>query len=123
MENLYDISFMSTLTASSKPILFGDKLKPAIRLNAVESDSSNRQEIHESVHLKSKLYVNRKEQPVKGAEDLIILIKQGLSKPENIGLSYLVMDEIKGWIWSSGITDFKSVGLALDDIGSGSRSL
>lgn len=118
IEDLYDADIICTATTSSKPILFGDKLKPGIHLNAVGSNAPNRQEIHETVLLKSKVYVDRTEQALKEAGDLVVPIKQGLYKPENIAgeLCDLITGKINGRTSDSDITVFKSVGLALEDI-------
>lgn len=118
IEDLYDVDIICTATTSSKPILFGDKLKLGIHLNAVGSNAPNRQEIHETVLLKSKVYVDRKEQALKEAGDLVIPIRQGLYKPESIAgeLCDVVTSKIKGRTSDSEVTVFKSVGLALEDI-------
>ncbi|HMK84200.1 MAG TPA: ornithine cyclodeaminase family protein [Candidatus Bathyarchaeia archaeon] len=118
VDDLYKVDVICTATTATKPILFGNKLKPGVHINAVGSNAPNRQEIHESVFLRSKVYVDKREQVLKEAGDLAIPIKGGLYKPENLAgeLCDVLTGKIKGRTSNSDLTVFKSVGIALEDI-------
>jgi ornithine cyclodeaminase/alanine dehydrogenase-like protein (mu-crystallin family) len=118
LEDLYDTDVLSTATTSSKPLIFGERLRPGVHLNAVGSNAPNRQEIDHTVLLKSKVFVDRKEQVLMEAGDLVIPISQGLYEPENIvgELADAITGKIEGRTTQSDITLFKSVGIALEDV-------
>lgn len=118
VDDLYNVNVICTATTATKPILFGNQLKPGTHINAVGSNAPNRQEIHESVFLRSKVYVDKREQVLKEAGDLAIPIKEGLYKPENLAgeLCDVITGKIKGRTSNSDLTVFKSVGIALEDI-------
>jgi ornithine cyclodeaminase/alanine dehydrogenase-like protein (mu-crystallin family) len=118
VEDLYEAEVLSTATTSVNPLLFGDKLRAGVHVNAIGSNAPNRQEIHHSVLLKSKVFVDREEQVLTEAGDLVIPIRQGLYKPENIlgELADVITGKIKGRASELDITLFKSVGIALEDV-------
>jgi len=118
VEELYEADVLSTATTSVKPLIFGDKLHPGIHVNAIGSNAPNRQEIDHSVLLRSRVFVDRREQALTEAGDLITPINQGLYKPENIvgELADVITGKIKGRTSKSHITLFKSVGIALEDV-------
>ena len=59
VEDLSDTDVLSTATTSVKPLIFGDRLRPGIHVNAIGSNAPNRQEIDHCVLLKSRVFVCR----------------------------------------------------------------
>lgn len=118
VDDLYNVHVICTATTATKPVLFGNQLKPGTHVNAVGSNAPNRQEIHESVLTRSKVYVDRVEQVLKEAGDLAIPIKAGTYKAEKLAgeLCDVITGKIKGRAANSDMTMFKSVGIALEDI-------
>ena len=118
IEELYAADVISTATTSVKPLIFGEKLRAGIHVNAVGSNAPNRQEIDHSVLLRSRVFTDKTEQVLKEAGDLVIPISQGVYKPENIigELADVVAGKVKGRTSNSDVTLFKSVGIALEDI-------
>ena len=118
IEELCACDILCTATPSSTPLIFGASVRPGTHINAIGSNAPNRQEIDSSVLPKSKVYVDRLEQALEEAGDLIIPIKQGLYKAESIAgnLCDVLSGRIAGRDDESQITLFKSVGIALEDI-------
>ena len=118
IEELCACDILCTATPSSTPLIFGASVRQGTHINAIGSNAPNRQEIDSSVLIKSKVYVDRLEQALEEAGDLIIPIKQGLYKAESIAgnLCDVLSGRIAGRDDESQITLFKSVGIALEDI-------
>jgi alanine dehydrogenase len=118
LDEIYKADIICTATTAVKPIVFGDKLRPGMHINAVGSNAPNRQEIHESVLSKSKVYVDQKEQVLIESGDLVIPSKQGSYDISRIrgNICDVVTGKIEGRKSSEEITLFKSVGIALEDI-------
>jgi alanine dehydrogenase len=118
IEELYQADVLSTATTSIKPLIFGGRLREGMHLNAIGSNAPNRQEIDHTVLLKSKVFVDERTQVLSESGDVVIPIKQGLYKPENIvgELADVITGKVKGRTSDSDITMFKSVGIALEDV-------
>lgn len=118
LDDLYSVDILCTATTSVKPVIFGEKLRPGMHINAVGSNAPNRQEIHESVLLKSKVFVDRKEQTLKESGDFLIPSGQGRYDVTSIQgeLCDVLAGKIEGRRSKEDITLFKSVGIALEDI-------
>jgi alanine dehydrogenase len=118
LEELYSNDIICTATTASVPVIFGQSLRPGIHVNAVGSNAANRQEIHESVLLKGRVFVDRIGQALTEAGDFVVPIKQGLYDSNLIAgeLCDVVTGKIKGRSSNDEITVFKSVGIAVEDV-------
>jgi ornithine cyclodeaminase/alanine dehydrogenase-like protein (mu-crystallin family) len=118
LDDLYGTDIVCTATTALTPILFGDNVKAGTHVNAIGSNAPNRQEVHESVLVRSKVYVDRREQALKETGDLVIPIKNERYKPDDIAgeLCDVVTGKVRGRTADSDITLFKSVGIAIEDI-------
>jgi ornithine cyclodeaminase/alanine dehydrogenase-like protein (mu-crystallin family) len=118
IEELYEKDVICTPTTALKPLIFGDKLREGVHINAIGSNAPNRQEIDYTVLLKSKVFTDKTEQVLQEAGDLIIPISQGLYKADNIvgEIADVITGKVKGRASNGDITLFKSVGIALEDV-------
>ena len=118
LDELYDVDVLCTATTSSEPIIFWEKLRPGLHINAIGSNVPNRRELDPAVLQHSKVFVDRKEQALNESGDLIIPIKNGLFDPENIRgeLCDVLTRKILGRTSDSDVTLFKSVGIAIEDV-------
>jgi alanine dehydrogenase len=118
LDDIYDVDILCTATTSVKPLIFGDKLRPGMHINAIGSNAPNRQEVHESALLRSKVFVDRREQALSESGDFVVPSSQGrydagLIKAE---LCDVVNQRVEGRTSGEDITLFKSVGIAIEDI-------
>jgi len=118
IDELYEKDVICTATTTVKPLIFGDKLREGIHVNAIGSNAPNRQEIDHTVLLKSRVFTDKTEQVLQEAGDLVIPINQGLYKADNIigEIADVITGKIAGRNSNSDITLFKSVGIALEDV-------
>lgn len=118
LEDLYGVDVLCTATTSVKPVIYGDMLRSGTHINAVGSNVPSRQEIHESVLLKSRVFVDRKKQALNESGDFLLPIQRGEYSPEDIRgeLCDVVTGKIDGRTSDMEITLFKSVGIALEDV-------
>jgi ornithine cyclodeaminase/alanine dehydrogenase-like protein (mu-crystallin family) len=117
-DDLYRMDVLCTATTSPKPVLFGHRLNPGVHINAIGSNAPDRQEIDESVLLRSRVFVDRKLQALKESGDLLKAIQMGVFKPDDIvgELCDVVSGNIRGRVSDMDLTLFKSVGTALQDV-------
>lgn len=118
IEDLSTCDVLCTATPAQSPILLESHLRPGMHINAVGSNAPNRQEIDVGVIRRSRVFVDRIEQVLEEAGDLVIPVKQGLYDPKSIAgnLCDVVSGLNTGRETNSQITLFKSVGIALEDI-------
>jgi ornithine cyclodeaminase/alanine dehydrogenase-like protein (mu-crystallin family) len=118
IDELYEKDVICTATTAVKPLIFGDKLRDGLHINAIGSNAPNRQEIDHTVLLKSKVFTDKTEQALQEAGDLVIPINQRLYDADRIvgEIADVVTGRIKGRTSNSDITLFKSVGIALEDV-------
>ncbi len=118
IEDLYEVDVLCTATTSLKPLLFGHLLRPGTHVNAVGSNAPNRQELDESTLLRAKVFLDHKEQALKESGDLMIPIRHGSYKPQNIAgeICDVITGKVNGRTSDTDVTLFKSVGFALEDI-------
>jgi len=118
LDELCGVDVLCTSTTSTEPIIFWEKLQPGIHINAIGSNVPNRRELHPTVLLNSKVFVDRKEQALNESGDLIIAIKDGIFNPDNIKgeICDVLTKKIPGRTSDSDVTLFKSVGIAIEDV-------
>ena len=111
-----------TATTSKNPVFPGNNLMDGAHINAVGAFTPEMQEIGQDVLSKaSKVVVDSRDAALEEAGDLIVPIKKGLFRPEDI---YAELGEIsggkkKGREDAGEITLFKTVGLSVQDMAVG----
>lgn len=118
VEELYTTDVLCTATTSTKPLIFGEKLRAGTHVNAVGSNAPNRQEIDHTVLLRCRVFTDKTEQVLKESGDLMIPIGQRLYNSKSIvgEMADVITGKLDGRIGESDITLFKSVGIALEDV-------
>lgn len=118
VEELYETDVLCTATPATKPAIFGDQIAPGTHINAVGSNAPTRQEIDSRVLQRSRIFVDKLEQVMEEAGDIVIPLKAGEISAEKIAgnICDVVTGKIPGRESESQITLFKSVGIALEDI-------
>lgn len=105
-----------TATASTEPLVHLKDLQPHVHINAIGSHHPSMQEISGEVLQKGVVIVDQIEAVMKEAGEIINAIEQQKIKKESI-------IEIGSWLLKKGphvqkqLTVFKSVGLAIQDLG------
>lgn len=112
-------SIICTTTSSPEPILQGDWLAPGAHVNAVGSSVSFTRELDTPAVVKSRLYVDRRESTINEAGDFLFPKKEGAITDDHIQgeIGDLLLGKINGRQSQSEITLFKSLGLAVEDLG------
>jgi Predicted ornithine cyclodeaminase, mu-crystallin homolog len=107
-----------TATTSATPVFEGIIVNEGTHINAIGSHTPETREIDDDLVLKcNKIVVESKEAALFEAGDLIIPIRKGLIKSEQIiELGEIIAGNKKGRESSLEITLFKSVGLAIEDV-------
>lgn len=111
-----------TATDSREPVLRGEWLDPGVHVNAIGANRPDVREVDDQTMTRSSIVVaDSIEQARYEAGDLIIPISEGLLSWEQIHeLGDVVAGRIPGRTHPEGITLFKSLGLALEDVAVGS---
>jgi len=106
-----------TATTSKTPLFDGNLVKPGTHLNLIGSFKPDSREVDEKVVKKSKIVVDQKSAALEEAGDLIIPLKAGIIREEDIyaELGEIVTGKKSGRTSDSEITLFKSVGLGIQD--------
>jgi ornithine cyclodeaminase/alanine dehydrogenase-like protein (mu-crystallin family) len=109
-----------TVTASREPVLLGEWLKPGAHVNAVGASVPSARELDTTAVTRSRVFVDRRESAVNEAGDLIIPMKEGAFKAEDIAgeIGELLIGKVKGRRDDNEITLFKSLGIAVEDLAS-----
>ena len=106
-----------TATTAKTPVFDGSLVKEGTHLNVIGSFKPNVREVDEKVIKRAKIVVDQKSAALEEAGDLIIPIKKGIIKEDDIyaELGELVTGKKPGRTSDSEITLFKSVGLGIQD--------
>ena len=109
-----------TVTSATEPILKGAWISPGTHINAVGSSVAFARELDTAAVVKSKLFVDRRESTVNEAGDFLFPKKEGAIGDDHIRgeIGEILLDRIDGRASSEGITLFKSLGLAVEDVAS-----
>ncbi|XP_063286443.1 ketimine reductase mu-crystallin [Pelobates fuscus] len=107
-EAVTDADVIVTATMSTKPVLFGDWVKPGAHINAIGACRPDWRELDDTLMKNSVLYVDSKEAAAKESGDIVI--SQAAIKAE-------IGELLKGTqpALSDKTTIFKSVGMAIED--------
>jgi ornithine cyclodeaminase/alanine dehydrogenase-like protein (mu-crystallin family) len=109
---------VSCCTSAPTPILFGDWLRPGTHVDAVGSYQPTTREIDDEVVVRSAIYVDRIDDALEEAGDILIPLRDGLITRQSIrgDLHALARGLAAGRMRRNEITLFKSVGNALEDL-------
>ena len=116
-------SIVCTTTAATAPVLQGDWLAPGTHVNAVGASTPNAREIDTRAVLRARLYVDRRESALNEPGDILTPLRDGDIGPEHIvgEIGELVLGRVTGRRDDREITLFKSLGLAVEDLGAASH--
>ncbi|HEX6808421.1 MAG TPA: ornithine cyclodeaminase family protein [Gemmatimonadaceae bacterium] len=108
-----------TVTSAREPVLMGDWLAPGAHLNVVGASIAAAREVDTSAVLRSACFVDRRESALREAGDLVIPIREGAVDESHIRaeLGEILEGVAVGRRAPEEITLFKSVGLAVEDLG------
>ena len=117
-ESAADADILITITSSREPVLEGAWLKPGTHINAAGGNSILRREIDDEVVTRSTfIAVDSIDQARVEAGELVIPVEKGLLVWERVNeLRHVVSGEIRGRKNDQGITLFKSLGIAIEDV-------
>lgn len=108
-----------TVTSSREPVLMGDWLAPGAHLNVVGASVAAAREVDTTAVLRSACFVDRRESALREAGDLVIPMREGAITESHIRgeLGEILDGTGQGRLTPQEITLFKSVGLAVEDLG------
>lgn len=109
---------ISCATLSRQPLVLGEWLKPGTHVDLVGGFTPEMREADDATLTRGSVWVDSREGALKEAGDLVVPLKHGLLRPEDVrgDLFALCRADIYARRDDSEITVFKSVGLALEDL-------
>jgi len=118
LEVLKEVDIICTATDASKPLFDMSHLKKGVHINAIGSFRPCMTEIHEEVIAQAQVYVDHKESALAESGDLINPVQSGVVSESHIvgEIGALINGEIPGRTDEGGVTVFKSVGVAVQDL-------
>jgi len=107
-----------TCTTSSTPVFEGRRLRPGTHLNLVGAFQPDTREVDDETVKRARIVVDTWEGALAEAGDLLIPLKNGTIRRENIlaDLHEIASGKKQGRARREDITLFKSVGCALEDL-------
>ncbi len=123
-EAILDADIITAITSSSTPVFNGKLVKKGAHINGVGSYTPNMQELDEFIISSAdKVFVDSMEAIFAEAGDILIPLEKGLITKDKINgeIGKVIGGEIKGRESEEEITIFKSVGIAVQDIVTGSQ--
>jgi ornithine cyclodeaminase len=119
-EAVKDADIICTTTSSPEPVLMGDWIAAGAHINAVGSSVPHTRELDTAAVVKSHLFVDRRESTLNEAGDFLIPRKEGAVTDTHIQgeIGEILIGKIVGRKSAGEITLFKSLGLAVEDLGS-----
>ena len=122
-EAVRNSSIVCTTTSSTEPVLLGEWLAPGTHVNAVGASTPNARELDSRAVARSRLYVDRRESALNEPGDILMPLREGEITPEHIvgEIGELVVGRVSGRSDDQEITLFKSLGLAVEDLGAASH--
>jgi ornithine cyclodeaminase len=120
-----DAEIVCAATSAREPVLFGDWLSPGTHINAVGASVRAAREIDTETVVRSRLYVDRRESALKEPGDIIIPLEDGDITPDHIvgEIGEIIVGKIPARRDVNEITLFKSLGLAIEDLGAANHVL
>jgi ornithine cyclodeaminase len=118
-EAVEQADLVCTVTSAREPVLMGDWLAPGAHLNVVGASVAAAREVDTAAVLRSACFVDRRESALREAGDLVIPIREGAVDESHIRaeLGEILEGTAEGRRTPQEITLFKSVGLAVEDLG------
>jgi ornithine cyclodeaminase/alanine dehydrogenase-like protein (mu-crystallin family) len=109
-----------TVTASPKPVLHGEWLRPGSHVNAVGASLPTTRELDSDAVRRARVWVDRRESALNEAGDLLVPIQEGVISADHIlgEIGALLSGHDHGRKNDTEITLFKSLGLAIEDLAS-----
>ncbi|MCK0160560.1 ornithine cyclodeaminase family protein [Allomuricauda sp. F6463D] len=116
------VDIVSAATLSSTPLVLGKYLKPGQHVDLVGAYRPDMREADDEAIIKSEVFVDTFEAGLKESGDIVIPLKNGVLKKEDIHADLLELSSKKhlGRDNDNQITVFKSVGHALEDLSAAS---
>ena len=117
-DSLKEADVICTATPSKKPLFDHGDLNPGVHINAIGSFKPHMQEIPVETVINSKVIVDKRETCTVEAGDLIIPVEEGIWSFDLVHgeLGQVISGEVSGRDSEDGITLFKSVGNAIQDL-------
>ncbi len=117
-EVMSEANIISTITLAREPLIFGQDVRPGQHIDLVGSYTTDRREADDEVMMRSRIYVDTMEGACTESGDLVIPLKKGIIRKEDIAgdLFSLCSQTVGGRRSMEEITLFKSVGFALEDL-------
>lgn len=117
-EAAHRAAVICTATTSSSPVFNNADLRPGTHINAMGAYTPKMQEIPVETVLRARIVIDHQAASLAEAGDLLIPLQQGLMTEDDI---YAELGEITaglkpGRVSAKGITLFKSVGVAVQDV-------
>lgn len=108
-----------TLSSSRQPVLLGEWITRGVHINAAGACTPAARELDTPLVQAARLFVDRRESAQNEAGDFLIPLAEGVLGPEHIlgELGELLLEGIPGRTSPQEITLFKSLGLAVEDLG------
>jgi ornithine cyclodeaminase len=112
-------SIICTTTASAEPVLLGEWLTPGSHVNAIGASTPNAREVDTAAVVRARLYVDRRESALNEPGDILVPLKSGAITADHIRgeIGELLLGRAEGRTNGTDITLFKSLGLAVEDLG------
>ena len=114
---------VSTVTASSEPVLRGDWLRPGCHLNLVGVHTPQAREVDTCAVERSRVYVDLMESALNEAGDILVPINDGaIDRTHILGeIGQVLAGEVPGRTADTDITLYKSLGIAAQDLFAAAR--
>ncbi len=117
-DKIGQVDIISAATLSSTPLVSGKFLRPGQHLDLVGAYRKDMREADDEAVMKSDVFVDTFEGGLKEGGDIVIPLKNGVLKEEDVKADLFAMagQKLKGRENDEQITFFKSVGHALEDL-------
>ena len=117
-EALDGADIIVTVTSSREPVTNLDWISPGAHINAVGTHSPASREIDGRTMAAARLFVDRRESAINEAGDYVLAVIEGLLNEDSIAgeLGELIIGTKEGRQTPDQITQFKSLGLAVEDL-------
>ncbi len=117
-EKITEVDIISSATLSKTPLVFGKHLRPGQHVDLVGAYKKDTREADDETIRRGSVYVDTFQGGLKESGDIVIPLKEGTLKEEDIkaDLFQLCSGIGKGRANDTEITVFKSVGHALEDL-------
>ncbi len=105
-------------TSSREPVITSDDVGPGTHICGVGACRPDQREMPTALIARARVYVDSRVGALKEAGDLLLPIREGAINDRHIvgELGELVSGKVAGRIAASGVTIFKSLGMAVEDI-------